>query len=338
MSGTPKPLLQALRGERPAHVPIWLMRQAGRYLPEYRALRAKAGSFLDLCYRPDMAAEVTLQPIRRFGMDGAILFADILLIPQALGQDLSFREGEGPVLRPLGEAALPEGRDIHATLAPVYETVARVKAALPPACTLIGFAGAPWTVASYMIAERGGDDQVAAKRMMWGDPKGFAALIARLEIATIDYLCRQIEAGAEVVQIFDTWAGALPETEFHLWCRGPIERIAGGVKARHPAVPVIAFPRGAGFHYAAFEGVDAVSLDGGVSLAFAQHLQTTRTVQGNLDPQLLVQGGAAMRAGAARLLDGLAGGRYIFNLGHGIVPQTLPDHVGALVEQVHAWR
>jgi uroporphyrinogen decarboxylase len=338
VSGTPKPLLQALRGERPAQVPIWLMRQAGRYLPEYRALRAKAGSFLDLCYRPDMAAEVTLQPIRRFGMDGAILFADILLIPHALGQDLSFREGEGPVLRPLGEVALPEGRDIHATLAPVYETVARVKAALPPACTMIGFAGAPWTVATYMIAGRGGDDQVAAKRMMWGDPKGFAVLIARLEAATIDYLCRQIEAGAEVVQIFDTWAGALPETEFHLWCRAPIERIARGVKARHPTVPVIAFPRGAGFHYAAFEDVDAVSLDGGVAMAFAQQLQKTRTVQGNLDPQLLVQGGEAMRAGAARLLDGLAGGRYIFNLGHGIVPQTPPEHVGALVEQVHAWR
>jgi len=338
-----KLLLAALAGETLSRPPIWLMRQAGRYLAEYRAVRAKAGSFLKLCYTPELAAEVTLQPIRRFGFDASILFADILLLPNAMGQKLDYREGEGPVLEPIRslEALKALGEpDIHATLSPVYETVRLLRRDLPADCTLIGFAGAPWTVATYMVEGRGGNDQAAAKTWAYQDPDGFQVLIDRLVTATIDYLSRQIEAGAEVVQLFDTWAGVLPEADFRRWCVEPARRIVLGLREKHPAVPVIAFPRGAGANYPLFaEFVQGLSLDTSVPLAWAASaLQRKLAVQGNLDPRYLVAGGATMRREILRLLNNLGHGPYIFNLGHGIVPETPPDHVAALVNTVKMWQ
>jgi uroporphyrinogen decarboxylase len=338
-----KRLLAALAGETLERPPIWLMRQAGRYLAEYRATRAKAGSFLDLCYAPELAAEVTLQPIRRYGFDASILFADILLLPNAMGQKLDYREGEGPVLEPVRSVAALQALgepDIHATLAPVYETVKLLAQKLPAECTLIGFAGAPWTVATYMVEGRGGNDQTAAKTWAYGDPDGFQVLIDRLVVATIDYLGRQIEAGAEVVQLFDTWAGALPEVDFQRWCVAPVKKIAAALKAKYPAVPIIAFPRNAGANYPQFIGmVDGLSLDTSVPVGRAREtLQDKIAVQGNLDPRYVVVGGEAMRRETDRLLTALGHGPYIFNLGHGIVPETPPEHVGALVQQVQGWR
>ncbi|WP_300301530.1 uroporphyrinogen decarboxylase [Ferrovibrio sp.] len=336
-----KPLLRTLAGlpcERP---PMWLMRQAGRYLPEYRATRAQAGSFLELCYNPALAADVTLQPIRRFGFDAAILFADILLVPQALGQGLAFKENEGPVLdaiRTAGELARLNPKGIHRQLEPVYEAVSRIKGELPPNCALIGFAGAPWTVATYMLEGRGSSDHAAAKTWAFGNPQGLDALMNILVEATSDYLDRQIGAGAEVVQLFDTWAGVLPEAEFRRYCIEPVRRIIAALKQKHPNVPVIAFPRGAGAQYegyAAATGADALGLDYTVPLGWARdHLWSKTPVQGNLDPRLLVVGGPAMAEAVQRLLRSFPGRNHIFNLGHGIVPETPVRHVEDLVRLV----
>ena len=340
MTQTPtKPLLRALAGERVAPAPIWLMRQAGRYLPEYRALRAKAGGFLDLCFTPDYATEITLQPIRRFGFDAAILFSDILVIPWALGQPLRFEEGRGPVLEPLAPDGLERLEQAGAVerLAPVFETVRRVKSGLPSPTTLIGFAGAPWTVASYMIEGGGSKEFLKAKRWALGAPERFQQLMDLLVAATIDYLSAQVEAGAEALQLFDSWAGVLSETELERWSLAPLQRIVEGVKARHPSVPVILFPRGAGLGYARFakaSGADGLGLDTTVPLAFAAELQKQITVQGNLDPAALVTGGRALEEGIDRILSALGAGPFIFNLGHGVVPETPPEHVAALIARI----
>jgi uroporphyrinogen decarboxylase len=334
-----KPLLRALAGERVRPAPVWLMRQAGRYLPEYRALRAQAGSFLDLCFTPELAAEVTLQPIRRFGFDAAILFSDILVVPWALGQPLRFEEGRGPILDPIAPEGLERLERAAAIerLAPVFETVRRVQEALPAGTSLIGFAGAPWTVASYMIEGGGSKDFLRAKRWALGMPERFADLIGILEDATVDYLSAQIEAGAEAVQLFDSWAGVLGEAELERWSLAPLRRIVERVKGRHPEVPVILFPRGAGLAYARFaevSGADGLSLDTTVPLGFAAELQRRITVQGNLDPAALVTGGRALEEGVDRLLEALGHGPFIFNLGHGVVPETPLEHVQELIDRV----
>lgn len=341
MAGT-KPMLRALAGETLPTPPVWIMRQAGRYLPEYRATRAQAGSFLDLCYTPELAAEVTLQPIRRFGFDAAILFADILLVPQALGLDLRFVEGEGPRLSTVTTsdevARLRPAEAAHDTLAPVYETVRRVAAALPPETTLIGFAGAPWTVATYMIAGRGTPDQAPARRMIYADPAGFDALIDRITEATIAYLDAQVDAGAEVVKLFDSWAGALPGPLFRRYAVAPAARIVAALRARRPGLPVIGFPRGAGAGYegfAAATGVSAVALDAGVDPAWAARvLQPTVCVQGNLDPLLLVAGGAALERATRACVAAFAGGPHVFNLGHGVTPDADPRNVEAMLRAI----
>lgn len=340
-----KRMLRALAGEAVDRPPFWFMRQAGRYLPEYRATRAEAGDFLSLCYNPELAVEVTLQPIRRYGMDAAILFSDILVIPDALGQPLAYREGEGPVLEPVRTSAdldkLETSRVVE-HLAPVCETLKGLSKALPPEVTLIGFAGAPWTVATYMIEGGGSKDFANAKSWAFCDEAGFARLIDILVTATTDYLLAQIAAGAEVIQIFDTWAGALSETEFRKWCIEPVAKIVAALKARHPEVPVIGFPRGAGAGYMSFAadtGVNAVSLDTSVPVEWARdNVQTSCAVQGNLDPLLVVAGGEAMRREATRLLEAFGEGPYIFNLGHGFVPQTPPEHVAELSELIRNWQ
>lgn len=332
-----KLMLRALSGEITARPPFWLMRQAGRYLPEYRETRAEAGNFLDLCYNPKLAEEVTLQPLRRYGMDAAILFADILLIPHALGQPLAYREGEGPVLDPVRkkEDLIKLSPDfIHTTLEPVYETVSRLSGSIPADCTLIGFAGAPWTVATYMVEGRGSKDYVNIKKWAYSDPEGFGQLMDMLVDCTISYLSKQVEAGAEVVQIFDTWAGVLPDDMFHRWVIEPTKRIIEGLRRTFPELPVIGFPKGVGGNLIDFvsqTGVTAVSLDTGTPLDWAaREIQTRLPVQGNLDPILLVSGGAAMEARIHQILNSLGKGPFIFNLGHGIIPQTPPEHVAEL--------
>jgi uroporphyrinogen decarboxylase len=342
MANDNKLMMRALRGETLPVPPVWMMRQAGRYLPEYRATREKAGSFLDLCYTPELAAEVTLQPIRRYGFDAAILFADILLVPQALGLDLWFVEGEGPRLSTVGSAAdlaaLKPVEAIHDTLAPVYETVRILRAELPAETTLIGFAGAPWTVATYMIAGRSSRDQEPARRMMYGDPATFDGLIDRVTEATAAYLIRQIEAGAEVVKLFDSWAGALPGLEFQRYCVEPARRIVAAVRAAHPEVPIIGFPRGAGGNYAAFAeatGVECCALDTSVDPAWAAAtVQRRCCVQGNLDPLLLVTGGEALVRATRRTVAGFAGGPHVFNLGHGITPDADPENVDVMLKAI----
>jgi uroporphyrinogen decarboxylase len=337
-----KLMLRALRGEALAVPPVWMMRQAGRYLPEYRATRAQAGSFLDLCYNPDLATEVTLQPIRRYGFDAAILFADILLVPQALGLELRFAEGEGPRLSTVTSAAdlakLKPADAIHETLGPVYETVARLAAELPRETTLIGFAGAPWTVATYMIAGRGSPDQAPARTLMYRDAATFGGLIDRVTEATIAYLLRQIEAGAEVVKLFDSWAGALPGAQFEAYCVAPARRIVEAIRAAAPGVPIIGFPRGAGGGYASFAaatGVEAVALDTGVEPAWAaRELQPRVCVQGNLDPLLLVVGGEALVRETRACVEGFAGGPHVFNLGHGITPDADPANVDVMLKAI----
>ncbi len=338
-----KTLLRALAGERLAVPPVWLMRQAGRYLPEYRETRRQAGSFLDLCFNPELACEVTLQPIRRYGFDAAILFSDILVIPHALGQKLWFQEGEGPKLEALagsGDLGRLDLAPLHERLAPVYETLDRLSSALPGETTLIGFAGAPWTVASYMIEGGSSKDFQAAKTWAYGDPDGFQALIDLLVEATSRYLIRQVEAGAEVLQVFDSWAGVWPEDHFRRWCLRPMTEIVRRVKAVHPDIPIILFPRQAGALYvevAETAGCQGVSLDTTVPLGWAaQHLQPKVTVQGNLDPILLVAGGPALETGARAILSALGGGPFVFNLGHGIVPQTPPEHVSKLLDIVRS--
>ena len=332
-----KPLLQVLRGQTAARTPFWLMRQAGRYLPEYRAVRAETGGFLDLCYSPAKAAEVTLQPIRRYGMDAAIIFSDILVIPHGLGQDVAFREGEGPVLHPVRSERDFAGFNLEGMterLAPVYEAVARVAEALPGETALIGFAGAPWTVACYMVEGRGSRDFGMVKRWAFADPAGFDRLIRLLEEATIAHLAAQIAAGAEVVQLFDTWAGILPDAAMRRLCLEPCKRIAQAIRSRYPDVPVIVFPRGVGpgtLAYAETGLFAAISIDQAIAPAWAaDNLQPHGVVQGNLDPWELVAGGDALSDGIGRIRMALAGGGFIFNLGHGIVPQTPPEHVAQL--------
>ena len=340
---TPKLFLRALAGDIQAVPPIWLMRQAGRYLPEYRALRAEAGGFLDLCYDPPKAAEVTLQPIRRFDLDAAILFADILLIPQALGQSLRFAEGEGPILEPIRDGkslASLSLEGLHKRLEPVYETVERVSGALDTTTALIGFAGAPWTVATYMVEGGGSRNFEHTKVWAFNDPETFGQLINIITEATIAYLSRQIDAGAEAVQLFDTWASALPETLFARWCIEPAQRIVSALRETHPNIPIIGFPRGAGvalIDYASQTGVQGIGLDSAVPAAWArQEIQSQCTVQGNLDPLMLVAGGTAMTNEARRIVTALKNGPFIFNLGHGILPQTPPDHVAELVAAVRS--
>lgn len=343
MSSPSKPFLRALAGETLSRPPFWLMRQAGRYLPEYREVRAKAGGFLDLCYTPALATEVTLQPIRRYAMDAAILFSDILVLPHALGQPLAFMEGEGPKLEPVRSSAdllTLDASGLHARLAPVYETVARIRSALPADVALIGFAGSPWTVACYMVEGGGSKEFAAVKGWAYRDPSGFGTLIDLLVDATADYLCRQVEAGAEAVQLFDSWAGVLPEAAFERWVVAPTRRIVERVAARCPGVPIIGFPRGAGVlyeRYAAATGVTALGLDTTVPVGWAAaRLQRLLPVQGNLDPIELIAGGSSLETAVRAILEGFSGRPFIFNLGHGVVPSTPPEHVAALAALLRA--
>jgi uroporphyrinogen decarboxylase len=340
----PKSICNVLDGKHQAVPPVWMMRQAGRYLPEYRALREKAGSFLKLCFTPEWAAEVTLQPVKRFGFDAAILFSDILVIPHALGRELRFVEGEGPRLDPLNDGAavarLPRGA-AKDKLAPVYETVRRVKTHLPPHVALIGFCGAPWTVATYMIAGQGTSDQAPARLFAYREPDAFAELIEILVENSVDYLAAQLEAGADAVQIFDTWAGVLPPDQFSRWCIAPTQQIVTKLRQRRPGAKIIGFPRGAGSNMVRYlEGVavDAVGLDWTVDLAVARDdIQKRRPVQGNLDPLVLRAGGAALDGGVDAILEALAGGPFIFNLGHGILPDTPIAHVEQMLKRVRSY-
>jgi uroporphyrinogen decarboxylase len=334
-----KPLLATLRGERQAVPPLWLMRQAGRYLPEYRALRADKGGFLALAMDPQSAAEVTLQPIRRFGFDGAILFSDILIVPWALGQDLSFGIGEGPRLEPpLVDAALASLARVPARLDPVYATCARVSASLPGETTFLGFAGSPWTVATYMVAGRGSKDQGETRRSAYRDPAAFAEIIDAIAVMTIDYLAGQIAAGVEAVQLFDSWAGSLSPAQFERWVVAPNAAIVAGLRARCPGVPIIGFPKGAGGKlpaYARETGVDALGVDETVDPEWAHaNLPADMPVQGNLDPLALIAGGETLRSATARILAAFADRPHVFNLGHGILPDTPIAHVEALIAQV----
>lgn len=338
---TDKPLLRVLAGERVSVPPIWLMRQAGRYLPEYRRIREEAESFLSLCFNPRLAAEVTLQPIRRFAFDAAIVFSDILVVPHALGQRVRFEVGEGPRLDALSEPdALQRLRPAidHAALAPVYETIAQVKSQLPPAVALVGFCGAPWTVATYMIAGRGTADQLPARLFAYQHPRAFAELIERLVDASSTYLVGQFEAGADAVQIFDTWAGILPDDEFRKWCTEPVARIVATVRSQIPEARIIGFPRGAGTRlerYLAAVPVDAIGLDWMVDLSFVrEHVQKQRPIQGNLDPLALLAGGDTLDRAVDAILDAFAEGPFIFNLGHGVLPDTPVAHVEQLVARV----
>lgn len=339
-----KTILRALRGETLPTPPIWMMRQAGRYLPEYRATRAEAGDFLKLCYNPDLAAEVTLQPIRRYGFDAAILFADILLLPQALGPQLWFETGEGPRMETtttMGQVAnlKPTGA-IHDTLSPIYETVRILARELPKETTLIGFAGAPWTVATYMVAGKGSKDQAAAHALKDTDRSTFQALIDRITEATVEYLSAQIEAGAEVVKLFDSWAGSLKGKDFKDFAEAPAQMIIAALKARHPATPIIAFPREAGQGYIGFAhrtGADCVALDNSVSPEWAaENVQVDCCVQGNLAPEHMVTGGQALVAATQHVVRAFAKGPHIFNLGHGITPDANPDHVQLMIDTVRA--
>ncbi|OIQ34982.1 MAG: uroporphyrinogen decarboxylase [Roseobacter sp. MedPE-SWchi] len=337
-----KKILRALAGETQDVPPIWMMRQAGRYLPEYRATRAQAGDFLKLCYNPELAAEVTLQPIRRYGFDAAILFADILLIPQALGADLWFVTGEGPRLSTITTEAdfakLGPVTDIHETLNPIYETVKILSRELPAETTLIGFAGAPWTVATYMIAGRGTPDQGPAHALKQENRPLFEALLARITEATIDYLSKQIEAGAEVVKIFDSWAGSLKGEDFRKYALEPCREITAVLKQRHPGIPVIGFPREAGEKYLGFAketGIDCLALDNSVDpLWAAQNLQVDGCVQGNLASRHMVTGGQDLVEETLAIVQAFKNGPHIFNLGHGITPDADPDNVQLMIDTV----
>ncbi len=340
-----KKMLAALAGQPQTPPPFWLMRQAGRYLPEYRQVRSQAGGFLDLCMNPELACEVTLQPLRRYGMDAAILFSDILIIPYALGQGLRFAEGEGPVLDAIRDqqGLLTLDLDgLHRKAAPVYETVSRIRASLDERTALIGFAGSPWTVACYMVEGGGSKEYAHVKRFAYTDPVGFNRLIDILVEATIEYLSMQIQAGAELVQLFDSWAGALSAADFQRFVVAPTRRITAALKERHPGIPIIGFPRMAGLNLESFveqAGVDAVSLDPGVPAAWAaQHLQGKVAVQGNLDPVLLIAGGEAMDRAVIDLLETLGNGPFIFNLGHGIIKETPPENVSRLAGLIRDWK
>ncbi len=335
-----KRLLRVLAGERMDPPPVWIMRQAGRYLPEYREIRAKASGFMDFCYTPDLTAEATLQPIRRYGLDAAILFSDILVIPDALGQPVSFAEGEGPRLPPLdgmaGLEALREEPD-WTRLEPVFETIRRVKAALPAETTFLGFCGAPWTVASYMIAGKATPELAPARLLAYREPAFMQALVDRLVTSSIAYLVRQLRNGVEAVQIFESFAGALTPEGLERWSLEPISRIVAGVRAQVPDARIIVFARAAGAGHArvAETGADAIGLDWAVNPAWAaKHVQSRRPVQGNLDPLALVAGGEALDSGLDGVLKGFADGPHILNLGHGIVPETNPEHVARLVQRL----
>jgi uroporphyrinogen decarboxylase len=337
--GQTKPLLRALGGEAMTPPPWWLMRQAGRYLPEYRAIRAKARDFIEMCLNPALAAELTLQPVRRYHMDAAILFSDIPLVPHALGQGLTYREGKGPVLEPIedyaGIARLERGQ-IKSRLEPVFEAVYRVAEALGPETTLIGFAGSPWTVATYMVEGGASKDFRRVKSWAYRDGDGFGALIDVLVESTVDFLAAQMAAGAEVVQLFDSWAGILPEPAFERWVIEPTKRIVAALKRRFPDHPIIGFPRGAGLLYERYiteTGVDGIGLDTTVPAGYAcERLQPLATVQGNLDPVLLIAGGAALETAVKELCRTLGGGPFVFNLGHGVLPETPPENVEALAD------
>ena len=341
-----KPIVSLLLGESiPSRPPFWFMRQAGRYLPEYREIRSAVSDFLTLCYSPDLAAEVTLQPIRRFHPDAAIVFADILLIPDALGQTVSYIEGTGPRLEPTirsaKDVAKLESRGILDHLSPVFETLKRVRTELASDTALIGFAGAPWTVAVYMVEGGSSSQFMATRRWAAAEPDEFATLIRLLTDATVAYLDQQVEAGADIVQIFDTWSGLLAPPSFRRWCVEPVAEIVARFKARHSTVPIIGFPRGAGsmmVGYGSATGVDGVSLDTTVEAGWAaRNLGDNPVLQGNLDPSILVAGGVALEQETARLLSEFAPFSHIFNLGHGIVPETPPDNVAHLGEIIRAW-
>jgi uroporphyrinogen decarboxylase len=345
-SRTRSGVLDVLANTTPVRTPIWLMRQAGRYLPEYREVRAKAGSFLDLCFNPKLAAEVTLQPVRRFDFDAAILFSDILVIPYALGQKLTFEAGEGPRLAPaIGNAAMLKGLagaiDLNA-LAPVFETIGRVRSDLPSGIALLGFCGAPWTVATYMAAGCGTADQAPARLFAYRDPDGFSRLIDVLTQASIDYLAEQFRAGVDAVQLFDTWAGVLGPAEFDRWCAAPAAKIVAGLRQRIPDARIIGFPRGAGTSlvgYVEKVPVDVVGLDWMIDRTFARaQIQARRPVQGNLDPLALLAGGAALDREIDAVLTSFSGKPFIFNLGHGILPETPIDHVEQMIRRVRGFR
>ena len=337
-----KTILRALAGETLPTPPIWMMRQAGRYLPEYKATRAEAGDFLSLCYNPDLATEVTLQPIRRYGFDAAILFADILLLPQALGMDLWFVTGEGPRLSTITSQAefekLGQGEMIHDTLSPVYQTVRNLSTALPSETTLIGFAGAPWTLATYMIAGQGTKDQGPAHALKAENRALFEQIIDRLTEATIDYLSEQVKAGAEVVKLFDSWVGSLRGEDFDRYCTAPARIITQELKSRFPGLPVIVFPRQAGDKYIGFHaatGADCVALDNSVTPAWgAEHVQVSGCVQGNLAPSHMVTGGEDLVRETRRVVDAFSKGPHIFNLGHGITPDADPQNVQLMIDTV----
>lgn len=336
-------LLRTLRGENAPDRPVWLMRQAGRYLPEYRALRAQKGGFLPLVYDSEAAAEITLQPIRRFGFDGAILFSDILIVPYAMGQDLQFLAGEGPHLSPrLVDTALDSLHAVPERLTPIYDTVARVRGLLPGDKTMLGFAGSPWTVATYMVAGEGSRDQHETRAMAYRDPQAFQAIIDAIVAVTVDYLSGQIRAGAEAVQLFDSWAGSLAPAEFERWVVAPNAAIVTALRRRHPEVPIIGFPKGAGEKLAAYARetrVDAVGLDETIDpLWAATTLPAGMPVQGNLDPLLLLAGGNELERQARRVLDAFADRPHVFNLGHGIGQHTPIEFVEQLLGVVRGWR
>ena len=339
-----KPMLAVLRGERRDPPPVWMMRQAGRYLPEYRALREQKGGFLDLVYDSDAAAEITLQPLKRFAeLDAAILFSDILIVPFAIGQNLTFVAGEGPRLTPtLLASKLEDLTPYLARLDPIYATVAKVRAELHHSKTLIGFAGSPWTVATYMVAGQGSREQAEARRFAYADPEAFDEVVGRIEDVTVDYLSGQIEAGVDAVQLFDSWAGSLSPTQFEQWVIAPTARIVAKLRERHPNVPVIGFPKGAGGKLAAYAretGVAALGLDETVDASWAvKELPADLPLQGNLDPLAMIAGGDQLRSAVSRILDALAGRPHIFNLGHGILQDTPIAHVEAMLGQVKGGR
>ncbi|HLP70038.1 MAG TPA: uroporphyrinogen decarboxylase [Rhizobium sp.] len=343
MANSRRKVMDVLRGEVVSPPPIWLMRQAGRYLPEYRQTRALAKNFLDLCYSPDLAVEVTLQPIRRYGFDAAILFSDILVIPDALHRNVRFSEGHGPQMDPISADEIgtlkPVGFLGH--LQPVFETVRRLREELPNETTLLGFCGAPWTVATYMIAGHGTADQAPARLFGYQHPEAFEHLLAVLAELSAEYLVAQIDAGADALQIFDSWAGVLGEDEFERYCVKPVARIIASVKAQRPSAKIIAFAKGAGLmltDYRRKTGADAIGLDWTVPLSFAAELQKDGPVQGNLDPMRVVAGGNALAEGVDAILAALGNGPLIFNLGHGITPQADPENVAALVARVRGSR
>lgn len=336
-------LLRVLDGETVFPPPIWLMRQAGRYLPEYRATRTKAPNFLDLCYTPDLAVEVTMQPIRRYGFDASILFSDILVIPDALNRNVRFVTGEGPQMDPIDPKGIEQLNNdgFLEHLAPVFETVKRLRAELPDETTLLGFCGAPWTVATYMIAGHGTPDQAPARLFAYQHEAAFMTLLNMLADMSADYLVAQIDAGADAVQIFDSWAGVLGETEFEKFAIGPVKRIIDQVRAKRPNAKIIAFAKGAGIllqNYRSAVGSDAIGLDWSVPLSFAKELQKQGAVQGNLDPMLMIAGGSALDDGIDRIMESLSDGPLIFNLGHGITPQADPENVTRLIDRVRGFK